>query len=152
MKQIDAKKRKSIVEGLNGILADTFVLYYKTHASHWNVEGEDFKQFHDLFEMQYTQLWKALDEIAERIRALDAYAPVSMKALMTHAALKETGQHPDAVQMARNLAEDHEDLSQSLTKVINLASDADDLASADLLTKRLGEHEKTAWMLRSITK
>jgi starvation-inducible DNA-binding protein len=152
MKQIDAKKRKSIVEGLNGILADTFTLYYKTHASHWNVEGEDFKQFHDMFEAQYTQLWKALDEIAERIRALDAYAPVSMKSLLTHGDLKETGQHPDAVQMARNLVEDHEDLSQTLAKAINMAQDANDAATADLLTKRLGEHEKTAWMLRSITK
>ncbi|MCB1538473.1 MAG: DNA starvation/stationary phase protection protein [Rhodospirillales bacterium] len=152
MKQIDAKKRKAIVEGLTGVLADTFVVYYKTHASHWNVEGEDFHQFHTMFEAQYTALWQALDEIAERIRALDAYAPVSVKTLMQSAALKETGQGRDAMQMIKDLASDHEDISVSIAKVINLAEDANDAATADMLTTRLGEHEKTAWMLRATAK
>ncbi len=153
MKQIDTKKRKSIIEGLTGVLADTFVLYYKTHAYHFNVEGEDFREYHLLFEDQYNELWKAVDELAERIRSLDAYAPVSLKSLLASASIKESGQNiRDARQMAKDLADDHEDLSQSITKVINLADDANDLATADLLTKRLGDHEKTAWMLRASTK
>ena len=152
MKQIDSKKRKSIVEGLTGALADTFVLYYKTHAYHFNVEGQDFHEYHIMFEEQYNALWKSVDEIAERIRALDAYAPISLKALMGHASLKEAGQNRDAKQMAKDLADDHEEMAQSLTKVINLADDGNDAATADLLTKLLGEHEKTAWMLRSSTK
>lgn len=152
MKQIDAKKRKSIVEGLNGVLADTFVLYYKTHAYHFNVEGEDFREYHFMFEEQYNQLWRAVDEIAERIRALDAYAPISLKSLMANATLKEAGQNRDSMQMAKDLADDHEEISQSIAKVIELADGANDAATADLLTKRLGEHEKTAWMLRSSTK
>jgi len=152
MKQIDGKKRKNIVDGLTGILADSFVLYYKTHADHWNVEGPHFKDLHDLFMEQYTELWNALDEISERIRALDSFAPVSMKDLIKHASLSEAGQNRDAMQMVRDLADDHEALSQSLAKVITLADGAGDQATADLLTQRLGVHEKAAWMLRSITK
>lgn len=153
MKQIDSKKRKTIVEGLTGVLADTFVLYYKTHAYHFNVEGEDFREYHLLFEDQYNELWKAVDELAERIRSLDAYAPVSLKSLLAESNVKESGQNiRDARQMAKDLADDHEDLAQSITKVIHTADDANDLATADLLTKRLGDHEKTAWMLRSSTK
>lgn len=152
MKQIDKKKRKDIAEGLSGILSDSFVLYYKTHASHWNVEGPHFKSLHDLFMAQYTELWTALDEIAERIRALDAYAPISMKELIKGADLHETGQNRDAMQMVRDLADDHETISSSLSKVIDLADDAGDQATADLLTQRLGVHEKAAWMLRSILK
>lgn len=153
MKQIDSKKRKAIIEGLTGVLADTFVLYYKTHAYHFNVEGEDFREYHLMFEDQYNELWKAVDEIAERVRTLDAYAPVSLKSLLGQASLKESGQNiRDARQMAKDLADDHEEISQSLAKIINLADDANDLATADLLTQRLGSHEKTAWMLRSSTK
>lgn len=153
MKQIDSKKRKAIIEGLTGVLADTFVLYYKTHAYHFNVEGEDFREYHLMFEDQYNELWKAVDEIAERVRTLDAYAPVSLKTLLGQASLKESGQNiRDARQMAKDLADDHEEISQSLAKIINLADDANDLATADLLTQRLGSHEKTAWMLRSSTK
>jgi len=152
MKQIDKKKRKDIVEGLTGVLSDSFVLYYKTHASHWNVEGPHFKSLHDLFMAQYTELWNALDLIAERIRALDSYAPVSMKDLIKGASLSENGQNRDAMQMVRDLADDNESLSGNLAKVIDLATSAGDQATADLLTERLGIHEKSAWMLRSILK
>lgn len=152
MKQIDKKKRKDIVEGLTGVLSDSFVLYYKTHASHWNVEGPQFKSLHDLFMEQYSEIWAALDLIAERIRALDAYAPVSMKELIKGAALSETGQNREAMQMVRDLADDNEALSVTLSKVLDMAADANDQATADLLTERLGVHEKAAWMLRSILK
>lgn len=152
MKQIDSKKRKGIVEGLTGVLADTFVLYYKTHAYHFNVEGEDFHQYHGMFDEQYNRLWTAVDEIAERIRALDSYAPLSLKTLLSHASLKESGQMRDARQMAQDLAEDHEELSQSIAALIETAEEGNDAATADLLTQRLGDHEKTAWMLRSSTK
>lgn len=152
MKQIDAKDRKAIVQSLTEVLADTFVLYYKTHAYHFNVEGEDFHEYHIMFEAQYNHLWKSVDEIAERIRALDAYAPISLKALMGHASLKEAGQNRDSKQMAKDLADDHEEMSVSVSKAISLADDANDAATADLLTKLLGEHEKTAWMLRSSAK
>ncbi len=152
MKQIDAKKRKAICEALNAVLADTFVLYYKTHTYHWNVEGEDFREYHIMFEEQYTALWKSLDEIAERLRALDSYAPISMKALMAHASLKESGQNREAQQMAKDLADDREEVAVSISKVITLADDGNDAATADMLTKLLGDHEKAAWMLRASAK
>lgn len=152
MKRVDSKSRKIIVEALNGVLADSFVLYYKTHASHWNVEGPHFSELHNLFMNQYTELWNAIDELAERIRALDSFAPLSLKALTARADLKEYGQNRDAMQMVKDLADDHEDLSATLSKTIKLADDTGDQATADLLTKRLGVHEKTAWMLRSITR
>ncbi len=145
-------KTKALVDALGAILADTFVLYYKTHASHWNVEGASFKQLHDLFMEQYTEMWNALDEIAERIRALDAYAPVSMKTLLAAASLKEYGQHRDALQMVRELAEDHTALAKTLAKAIAMANDADDQPTVDLLTGRQAIHEKTAWMLRATAK
>jgi len=152
MKQIDKKKIKSVVEALDGILSDSFVLYYKTHASHWNVEGPQFKQLHDLFMEQYVEIWNALDGIAERIRALDSYAPLSMKELLKAASLAESGQNRDASQMIRDLAEDNEHLATSLSRTIGLADEANDQATADLLTQRLGVHEKAAWMLRSLLK
>lgn len=152
MKQIDSKDRKAIVENLTQVLADTFVLYYKTHAYHFNVEGEDFHEYHIMFEQQYNHLWKSVDEIAERVRALDAYAPISLKNLLSHATLKEAGQNRDSKQMAKDLADDHEEMSVSVSKVITMADEANDAATADLLTKLLGEHEKTAWMLRSSAK
>lgn len=152
LKHIDAKKRKSIIDALNGILADTFVLYYKTHADHWNVEGPHFPSLHQMFMEQYTDMWNALDELAERLRALEAYAPISLKALAAHAELKESGQLRDANQMVKDLAEDHEDLCNKMSKVIALADSAEDQVTADLLTVRLGIHEKTAWMLRSFLK
>ena len=152
MKQIEKKKLGKIVDGLTGILADSFVLYYKTHASHWNVEGPQFKSLHDLFMQQYTEIWTALDNIAERIRALDSYAPVSLKELGKAASLHEFGQNRDAQQMVRDLADDNETLSVALSKLIEITSDAGDQATADLLTERLGVHEKAAWMLRSSLK
>jgi len=148
----ETKKHKAVVDSLTTILADTFVLYYKTHSSHWNVEGPSFKALHDLFMAQYTEIWDALDELAERLRALDAYAPVSIKALTSHATLKEFGQHRDAMQMVRDLADDNTELAKALAKAIELADDAGDAATADLLTGRQAVHEKAAWMLRATTK
>src|SRR5690349_18310345 len=101
-KQIDKKKLKHVIDALNGVLADSFVLYYKTHSSHWNVEGPQFKSLHDLFMEQYTEIWNALDLLAERLRALDSYAPVSMKDLIKTASLHEFGQNRDALQMVRD--------------------------------------------------
>ena len=150
VKHIENKKRKPIVDALTGVLADTFVLYYKTHTNHWNVEGPHFRSLHLMFEEQYTDMWKALDEIAERLRALESYTPVSLKDLAARAELKEAGQLRDATQMVKDLADDHEALCDKMSKVIDLADDAEDQVTADLLTTRLGIHEKTAWMLRAL--
>ncbi len=146
------KDNKAVVEGLTGILADTFVLYYKTHTFHWNVVGENFKALHELFEEQYNELWTFTDEVAERIRALDANVPINLTELKKHASLQETGQIPDAMAMVEQLANDNAEIVNVIFPVIRKCQDAGDEGSVDMLNKRVQVHEKAAWMLRSIAK
>ncbi len=145
----ESKKTKVVTEALNRLLADTFVLYFKTHAYHWNVEGPNFASLHGMFMEQYTDLWQSLDDIAERLRAVDAYAPVSVKELMKQAQLAETGQHRDHKQMVKDLAEDNAAISQSLSDLIRQVQDAGDEGTADLFINRQKYFDKTAWMLRA---
>lgn len=143
-------QRKQVAEGLSRILADTYVLYAKTHAYHWNVTGPMFQSLHTMFEEQYQQLFAALDELAERIRALGVLAPSGLGTYQSLAGLKDDPSNPDAVSMVRNLQHDHEAVIRELRKVIATAADAGDEGTADMLTARMEEHEKTAWMLRSM--
>lgn len=143
---------KTVIDGLRGVMADTFVLYYKTHGFHWNVEGPQFKALHDLFMVQYTELWTALDEIAERIRTLGGYAPDSLAALTKFSSLQETGQTPDAAAMTAMLANDNEAIARSMRPVLQAAQEDGDEVTADLLIGRMAVHEKAAWMLRSLGK
>ncbi|MCH7976797.1 MAG: DNA starvation/stationary phase protection protein [Bacteroidetes bacterium] len=138
-----------VVEQLSGLLANSYVLYVKTHNYHWNVIGPMFSTLHMLFETQYTELALAVDEIAERIRALGAYAPGSLAAFTELATVREETGHPDAVQMIRNLLSDQEAVVAVAQNVIKAAEVAGDQASADLATRRMDIHQKNAWMLRS---
>ena len=148
---IDANARKSVAEALNGVLADSFVLYLKTHAYHWNVTGAQFPTLHALFETQYRELWDALDVIAERVRALGVFAPASAKAFRGLATIESAEDAPPpAMEMVANLLEGHEALIRRARKALAIAGEVDDPASEDLLTIRIQTHEKTAWMLRSI--
>lgn len=146
------KTNKQLVDGLNGLLSDVFVLYFKTHAFHWNVEGAHFVSLHTLFEEQYTELWQFTDELAERIRALDGYTPVNMSGLLKKASLCETGQSPDAMAMVAELANDNAEIVNVIFPLIRSAQDAGDEATVDMLNGRVQVHEKAAWMLRSILK
>ena len=141
-----------ITQGLGAVLADTFTLYFKTHSFHWNVEGPHFKAFHDLFMEQYTELWNATDEIAERMRALGAYAPDSWEAMAKNATLKETGQTPDAMTMVSMLADDNTAITKSMKKLLESAQEEGDEVTVDLMIQRIAVHEKAAWMLRSTAK
>lgn len=143
------RSSQQTIEALCKLLADSYTLYLKTHNYHWNVTGPMFTQFHTLFEEQYTELAGAIDEIAERIRALGAKAPGSFSDFMKLGTVKEDTSHPDAMQMVRNLAADHETIAASALKVVSVAEEVDDAASADLGTRRQDAHEKNAWMLRS---
>ncbi len=149
---MDGKANKEVVDGLARVLADTFVLYFKTHAHHWNVTGPQFKALHDMFEEQYTELWNATDELAERIRALDSYAPVSMKELQELATLREVGQLPDAEEMVKQLAADNRAIVDSIFPALRAAEEAGDEATTDMLIARVQIHEKAAWMLESMGK
>lgn len=149
---LDANARQSVAEALKALLADTYVLYMKTHVFHWNVVGPHFPTLHTMFEAQYRELWAALDEIAERIRALGAFAPASGKALGELAAVSSAeAAPPPAMDMVRTLLKDHETLIRRARAALETAAGAGDAASEDLITVRLRTHEKTAWMLRAIT-
>lgn len=147
---IDEGHRQDIVKGLSRLLADTYTLYLKTHYYHWNVTGPMFNTLHLMFETQYTELWAAVDVIAERIRALDEFAPGTYTEFAKLTSVKETIGAPPALEMVSHLLEGHETVTRTARTMIKTAGDANDEATMDLLTQRLQVHEKTAWMLRSL--
>lgn len=143
------KNSKAVVEALSTLLASSYTLYLKTHNYHWNVTGPMFTTLHTLFETQYTELAIAIDEIAERIRTLGAFAPGSFTAFAKLSVVKEENGQPNAKEMINNLVADQAALAAAAQKVIELAEEANDQASADLGTRRMDVHQKNAWMLRS---
>ncbi len=147
---IKEKDRLKIVDGLSKLLADTYTLYLKTHNFHWNVTGPMFQTLHLMFETQYTSLWTNVDLIAERIRSLDAVAPGTYAEFSKLATIRETAGVPGAQDMIRILLEGHEIATRTARKAFPAAEKGDDQPTMDLLTQRMQDHEKTAWMLRSL--
>lgn len=149
---LDQNARGAVSDALNGVLADTYVLYQKTHAYHWNVTGPQFHTLHVMFEEQYREMWAALDEIAERVRALGAYAPASARVFASLSSIESADETPPRAEaMVKNLLDGHETLIRRARKALETAGEANDVASEDLLTVRIQTHEKTAWMLRAMT-
>lgn len=146
---LSEKSRKTISDGLSKILADTYTLELKTHNFHWNVTGPNFPQYHKMFDDQYSELNEAIDGLAERIRALGFFAPGSYSQFAKLTSIKEAKEIPSAEEMIKTLLGDHEQMARNISDLISLASSNNDHDTADLLTQRLHEHEKTAWMLRS---
>ena len=145
--------RKKIAEGLARFLADSFTLYLKTHNFHWNVTGPMFNTLHIMFELQYTEQWTALDEIAERTRALGFNAPGSYAEFIRLTSLPEEPGLTEAAdwrEMVRQLTVGNEAVARTARKVLKIADDASDDPTVDLMTQRLQTHEKYAWMLRSL--
>ena len=147
---IDEPLRQAISEGLSCLLADTYTLYLKTHNFHWNVTGPMFQTLHLLFEQQYTELALAVDLIAERIRALGFPAPGSYREFARLATVQDANGIPAAEEMIRELVDGQEAVIRTARRIFEAAGLAHDEATADLLTQRLGVHEKSAWMLRSL--
>jgi starvation-inducible DNA-binding protein len=139
----------AVVDGLSVLLATSYSLYLKTHNYHWNVTGPMFTTLHTMFETQYTELALAVDEIAERIRSLGAFAPGSYTAFARLSTVTEENGRPKAEDMIRILTEDQIKVADAARRVVEAAEEAGDQASADLGTRRLDIHEKHAWMLRS---
>ena len=137
-------------EALSHLLADSYTLYLKTHNFHWNVTGPMFTTLHTMFETQYTELALAVDEIAERIRALGCPAPHGASTFTRLASIQESKGIPEAMAMVAELVSGHEAVARTAREVFSLADAANDQPTADLLTQRLQIHEKTAWMLRSL--
>jgi starvation-inducible DNA-binding protein len=147
---IAAEDRSTIAEGLSRLLADTYTLYLKTHSFHWNVTGPMFQTLHTMFEQQYTELWGALDEVAERIRSLGLPAPGSYRAFAKLTSIAEEEGVPEAKEMIRQLVAGHEAVAKTARSIFPAADAGQDEVTADLLTQRMNVHEKTAWMLRSL--
>jgi starvation-inducible DNA-binding protein len=148
---INDKDRGAIVGGLSRLLADTYTLYLTTHNFHWNVTGPMFNTLHAMFMVQYTELWNAVDPIAERIRSLGYHAPGSYAQFSQLASIKDAPTTPPkALDMVRILKEGHEAVARTARSLFPLADKASDEPTADLLTQRLTVHEQTAWMLRSL--
>jgi len=147
---IAEKDRKKIVTGLSKMLADSYILYLKTHNFHWNVTGPQFNSLHVMFMDQYTELWNALDPIAERIRSLGYPAPGSYKKFAELSSIKEEEGSPAATEMIKQLIAGQEAVTRTARAAFKIADAADDQPTADLLTQRMEIHEKNAWMLRSL--
>ena len=148
---IAAGERAKIAEGLSHLLADNYTLYLKTHNFHWNVTGPMFNTLHTMFMAQYTELWNAVDPVAERIRSLGHAAPGSYAQFGKLSSIKDAPTTPPAaLDMVRILVEGHEAVARTARGIFPIAEKAGDEPTADLLTQRLTVHEQTAWMLRSL--
>ena len=147
---ISEQDRREIADGLASLLADSFTLYLKTHNFHWNVTGPMFQTLHVQFQEQYTELWNALDVIAERIRALGFAAPGSFGRFAQLSSIPEEDGVPRAMAMIEQLVLGQEAVTRTARRVFEVASKANDQPTADLLTQRMEIHEKNAWMLRSL--
>lgn len=141
--------RLEVAGELGKVLADTYVLYLKTHGYHWNVTGPFFSTLHALFQAQYTELWQATDEVAERIRALGEFAPATYSEYTKLSTIREDEGVPPANEMIEKLVEGHEAVVRTIRSALPKAEASGDESSVDLLVQRLQVHEKTAWMLRS---
>jgi len=142
--------RKSVAEGLKGMLADSYALYLKTQNYHWNVTGPLFKTVHDLTEAQYTALATAVDDIAERIRALGVKAPGTYKAFSGLSKVADGDESLPAEKMIADLVAGHEQVIARAREVLRAAEEGGDEATVDMMVARLEDHEKQAWMLRSL--
>ena len=147
---ISEADRSAIAGGLSHLLADTYTLYLTTHNFHWNVTGPMFNTLHQMFMAQYTELWTAVDPIAERIRSLGHVAPGSYAQFGALTSLKDApAVPPAALDMVRVLVEGHEAVARTARSIFAIADKASDEPTADLITQRLTVHEQAAWMLRA---
>ncbi|HAK61803.1 MAG TPA: DNA starvation/stationary phase protection protein [Alphaproteobacteria bacterium] len=147
---VEEKKREKVAEELSGFLASTFMLYLKTHYYHWNVTGPNFIGLHELFDQQYNALLVAGDELAERVRALGHFTPGTVNEFIELSEIKDDGKLPaSAEDMVRNLLKANEACSNQARAVLEVAEDAEDEVTVDLMVTRMTAHDKASWMLRS---
>ena len=146
---LSQKNREVMSLGLNRLLADTYAIYLKTQNFHWNLEGQEFYSLHILFEKQYEEMADAIDEIAERIRALGFYVEASLSSFKKLSLVKDDDKLLSIKEMLSTLVESHEILICHARKLAEIGDNEKDFATVDLVGRRLGVHEKFAWMLRA---
>ena len=142
----DEEAKKKIVDALTKFMGDSALVYIKVHGFHWNIIGPRFKTLHELFEEHYTNLWESLDGIAERIRALGAKAPGSFVELIEASSIEEYNTAPNADLMLRKAYDDYQKLISHAHEVEKVAEEYGDTFTVDMMTQRVGELEKMAWM------
>jgi starvation-inducible DNA-binding protein len=143
---------EQLIEQLKVILGTNFGLYLKAHNYHWNVEGNDFPQYHEFLDGFYNEVFAQSDPIAEHIRYLNAYAPGSFSRFLELSVVEESTTVPDALTMMTTLKMDNDRYIMQLRAGIVLADEAGEPAVGNFLQDLLGAHQKKAWMLRSIIK
>ena len=149
----DDEARSRVTAELSRLLADSYTLYLKTHNFHWNVVGPHFTSLHTLFETHYTELALAVDEIAERIRALGKRAPGSYAEFGALTGVREAvADDLPAMRMVEALAGDNETVAKTAAAVFAVADAAGDQPTCDLAVRRQQIHEKSAWMLRALAR
>jgi starvation-inducible DNA-binding protein len=146
---LDAQKRAAVAQGLSKLLADIYAVYLKTHGYHWNVRGPNFAALHQLFMEQYTEMWNAIDDVAERIRALGEFAPQGYRSFSNLSSIADGDPEKGAEDMLRELQRDHETVVATARAALPAAQEAGDEVTVSLISDRLEAHEKHAWMLRA---
>ena len=141
-----------LVQYLRECLANTFVMYFKAHQFHWNVEGPNFPQYHSFLGDLYEELHGAVDPIAEQIRTLDQYAPTSIAAMLAMSAVMESLSTAQPREMFASLNNDNDIVLLTLTKAYQKAEELGQLGISNFLQDRLTAHEKHGWMLRATIK
>ena len=141
--------KNNVADGLKAVLANSYALYLKTQNYHWNVKSPNFKSLHELFETQYDDLAEAIDEIAERIRALDVSVPASFDIFKKNSKIQDGNEENNAQTMVKELYQDNQMIVEIITSTLKLAQESGDEATADLMIKRTEVHQKNAWMLKS---
>ena len=143
---------EQLIQQLKVILGTNFALYFKAHGFHWNVEGVNFQQYHDFFAELYTSIFNNTDLIAEKIRMLDAYAPTTLPRMLELSDIEDTETIPSAIAMLSQLKLDNDTYIVHLRAGIVAADQADEPAISNFLQDILDQHQKQAWMLRSLIK
>lgn len=147
---LSEEQRSEIANGLKKVLADSYCLMLMSHNYHWNVRGKMFHVIHEMTEKHYTNLFEAIDVIAERVRALGHLAPGTLSEFNDLTSINIPNSELSEMEMVADLLEAHESITRSLRNALDPADDAGDEATLDLITERLDFHEKTSWMFRSM--
>jgi starvation-inducible DNA-binding protein len=141
-----------LINALKKVMADTFVMYYKAHASHWNVEGSNFPQYHEFLNDLYNELWASVDDIAEKIRQLGGYAPSSLSELLSHTMISENTGTLSAIEYFSKLVDANNLVLASLLMAYKEAESATEIGVSNFLQDRVMAHQKHGWMLKATTK
>lgn len=143
---------KKLVDSLNVALADAVTMYFVAHGYHWNVEGQDFSQYHALFAEIYEDVYSSIDPLAESIRKMDEYAPFTLSKFTELRTVEAKEVKPEPQAMAKALLKVNDGVLETLVKTFHAANDADEQGIANLLAERIDMHEKWRWQLKASTK